>query len=136
MTGIGANCAQRLSRSQRFGTGIARLPDGRRKQALLAAADDVFSTFEDQVLPVDTAAAEHYAAIASRRERAGKPIRGFDARSRLSAALQSAALATRNVSDFDGTGIEIIDPGSSHQADGATGDTSSGVELGPRPWVT
>ena len=58
--------------------GIARLPDGRRKQVLLAAADDIFSTFEDQVLPVDTAAADHYAAIASGRERAGKPIAGFD----------------------------------------------------------
>jgi plasmid stability protein len=59
--------------------GIARLPDGRRKQVLLAAADDIFLTFEEQVLPVDAAAAEHYAAIASRRERAGKPIAGFDA---------------------------------------------------------
>ena len=37
--------------------GFARLPDGRRKQALLAAADEVFSAFEDQVLPLDIAAA-------------------------------------------------------------------------------
>jgi hypothetical protein len=29
----------------------------------------------------------------------------------------SAALATRNVSDFDGTGIELIDPGFSRQND-------------------
>ena len=59
--------------------GIARLPDGRRKQILLAAADEIFSAFAYQVLPVDTAAAEHYAVIASSRERAGKPIAGFDA---------------------------------------------------------
>ena len=38
--------------------GIARLPDGRRKQVLLAAADDIFTAFEDQVLPVDAAAAK------------------------------------------------------------------------------
>jgi toxin FitB len=90
--------------------GIARLPDGRRKQVLLAAADEIFSAFADQVLPVDLAAAEHYAAIASSRERAGKPIAGFDALIAAVCRSRGAALATRNVSDFDGTGIEIIDP--------------------------
>ncbi|MGB6454637.1 MAG: type II toxin-antitoxin system VapC family toxin [Streptosporangiaceae bacterium] len=90
--------------------GVARLPDGRRKQVLLAAADEIFSTFADQVLPVDTAAAEHYAVIASDRERAGKPIAGFDALIAAVCRCHSAALATRNVSDFDGTGIEVIDP--------------------------
>lgn len=90
--------------------GIARLPDGRRKQVLLAAADEIFSAFSDQVLPVDTAAAEHYAVIASSRERTGKPIAGFDALIGAVCRSQGAALATRNVSDFDGTGIEVIDP--------------------------
>lgn len=95
--------------------GIARLPDGRRKQVLLAAADDIFTAFEDQVLPVDTAAAENYAVIASSRERAGKPITSFDALIAAVCRSQGAALATRNVSDFEGTGIEIIDPWGSQQ---------------------
>ncbi len=90
--------------------GIARLPDGRRKQVLLAAADEVFSAFADQIVPVDTAAADQYAVIASSRERAGKPIAGKDARIAAACRSRGAALATRNVSDFDGTGIEIIDP--------------------------
>ena len=59
--------------------GIARLPAGRRKQALLDTADDTFRAFDEQILPVDAAAAEEYAIIASARERAGKPIAGFDA---------------------------------------------------------
>ena len=90
--------------------GIARLPEGRRKQVLLTAASDIFQTFEDQVLPVDATAAEHYAIIASSREQAGKPIAGFDALIAAVCRSQGATLATRNVSDFDGTGIEIIDP--------------------------
>lgn len=90
--------------------GMARLPDGRRKQVLLAAADEIFSAFADQVVPVDTAAAEHYAVIAGNRERAGKPIAGFDALIAAVCRSRGAALATRNVSDFDGTGIEVIDP--------------------------
>jgi toxin FitB len=90
--------------------GIARLPDGRRKQVLLGAADEIFSAFADQILPVDAAAAEYYAVIASSRERAGKPIPGFDALIAAVCRSQGATLATRNVSDFDGTGIEIINP--------------------------
>ena len=90
--------------------GIARLPDGRRKQVLLAAADETFTAFADQVVPVDTAAAEHYAIIASRRERAGKPIVGIDALIAGICRSRGAALATRTVSDFDGTGIQLIDP--------------------------
>ncbi|HEU5390553.1 MAG TPA: type II toxin-antitoxin system VapC family toxin [Streptosporangiaceae bacterium] len=90
--------------------GIARLPDGRRKQVLLTAADDTFSAFEDQILQVDTAVAEQYAVVASTRERAGKPIVSMDALIAAVCRSRNAALATRNVADFDGTGIEIIDP--------------------------
>lgn len=90
--------------------GIARLPDGRRKQVLLTAADDIFSAFEDQILQVDTAVAEHYAVVASTRERAGKPIASIDALIAAVCRSRNATLATRNVADFDGTGIEIIDP--------------------------
>ena len=90
--------------------GIARLPDGRRKQALLAAADEIFQTFEDQVLPVDAAAAEQYAVIGSSRERAGRPISSFDALIAAVCRSQGAMLATRNLADFDGIGVEIIDP--------------------------
>ena len=97
--------------------GIARLPDGRRKQVLLAAAGEIFSAFADQVLPVDTAAAEHYAVIASSRERAGKPIAGFDALI-AAVAVPGAPTGDPDVSDFDGTGIEMIDAGFSDRAEG------------------
>lgn len=90
--------------------GITRLPGGRRKQVLLTAADDVFSAFEDQILRADTAVAEQYAVVARTRERAGKPIAGMDALIAAVCRSRNAALATRNVADFDGTGIEIVDP--------------------------
>ena len=90
--------------------GIARLPDGRRKRVLLAAADEIFAAFADQVLPIDLVTADNYAIIASSRERTGKPIAGFDALIAAVCRSQNAALATRNESDFDGTGIEVINP--------------------------
>jgi toxin FitB len=62
------------------------------------------------VLPVDDAAAEHCAVIASSRERAGRPIGGFDALIAAVCRAHGATLATRNGPDFEGTGIEVIDP--------------------------
>jgi toxin FitB len=90
--------------------GLARLPDGRRKQVLCDAAADVFRAFADQVLPVDVAAAEHYAIIASTRERSGKPISGFDALIAAICRSRGAVLATRNLPDFEGTGIDVFNP--------------------------
>ena len=96
--------------------GIARLQDGRRKQVLLDAADDVFRAFSDQILPVDAKAVEHYATIASVRERSGRPISGFDALIAAICRSRAATLATRNLPDFDGTGVDVIDPWALAQA--------------------
>jgi len=90
--------------------GIARLPDGRRKQVLLDTADDIFQAVSDQVLPVDQEAAGHYAVVAAARERAGKRISGFDALIAAVCRSRCAALATRNFSDFEGTGVEVMNP--------------------------
>jgi predicted nucleic acid-binding protein len=54
--------------------------------------------------------AKQYAIIANVRERAGKPIPGFDALIAAVCRSRNAALATRHVPDFDGVGIEVIDP--------------------------
>lgn len=90
--------------------GIERLPAGRRRDLLKATADDVFATFEDQVLPFDAAAAAHYPVIVTRRDGAGLPIDGFDAQIATICHTHDAALATRNLKDFQNTGIDLIDP--------------------------
>ena len=90
--------------------GIERLPDGWRRQLLLTLADDVFGGFEEQVLPFDARAAPRYAAIVAGRDRAGRPIDGFDAQIASICREHQAALATRNGADFEHTGVEVIDP--------------------------
>ena len=90
--------------------GIERLPDGSRKQLLRTVADEVFAAFEEQVLPFHVEAATRYAAIVAERDRAGAPIDGFDAQIAAICRSHGAALATRNVKDFHGTGIEVVDP--------------------------
>jgi toxin FitB len=90
--------------------GIERLPAGRRRDLLKLTADTVFAAFEGQVLPFDAGAAAHYAMIVTRRERAGLPIAGFDAQIASICRANAATLATRNVTDFQDTGIDLIDP--------------------------
>lgn len=90
--------------------GIERLPNGRRKDVLRAAAEDVFSRFADHVLPFDASAAVDYAEVVSARERAGAPIDGFDAQIAAICRARGATLATRNVNDFRGVGVEVTDP--------------------------
>jgi toxin FitB len=90
--------------------GIARLPAGRRRDLLRAAADDVFGAFADQVLAFDAVAATHYADVVVEREHSGSPISGFDAQIAAVCRAHRATLATRNTDDFDRLGIDLVDP--------------------------
>jgi predicted nucleic acid-binding protein len=88
---------------------LAVLPGGRRRAALLAAAEAVFS--EDlQVLPFDDAAAVRYAEIVADRNRVGRRIEAFDALIAATALAAGADLATRDAGGFEGIGLALIDP--------------------------
>jgi len=90
--------------------GIQRLPDGQRKERFAEAASDLFSAFAERILPFDRRAAEVYARVAARRAESGLPIDGFDAQIASICATQDATLATRNIKDFESTGISLVNP--------------------------
>lgn len=91
--------------------GIASLPGGRRRSALAETMRRMLSEdFAGRVLTFDRPAAREFAVIASVRRSKGRPISAFDAQIASIARAQGAAVATRNVSDFEGCGIDIIDP--------------------------
>ena len=91
--------------------GVVRLPDGRRKADLAAEAQRMFrEDFPGPALAFDDAATPHYAEILGARRRAGRPITTLDAEIAAIAAANVAAVATRNVSDFEGCGLTLVDP--------------------------
>lgn len=90
--------------------GIERLPSGQRKEVLRSTATEVFATFADRVLPFDAKAAEHYSRIVDARDRLGRPIDGFDAQIASICRCGNHALSTRNMNDFEHTGIDLVDP--------------------------
>lgn len=91
--------------------GVARLPNGRRRMALALAVEAVISEdFAHRVLPYDEAAARHLGDIAAHRDRLGRPISTADAQISAICRSHGAAVATRNVDDFEEIGVEVIDP--------------------------
>jgi toxin FitB len=91
--------------------GVAILPAGRRRSALAEAIEAMLEEdFRDRVLPFDRAAARAYAAIAAARRAAGRPISQFDCQIAAIARAHEAAVATRNTGDYEGCGVEVIDP--------------------------
>jgi predicted nucleic acid-binding protein len=90
---------------------VARLPEGKRRTALREAIDQLISDdLGGLVLPFDTACADAYGLIVAARERTGRPIGVTDAQIAAICGVHAAVLATRNVRDFVGTGIDIVDP--------------------------
>jgi len=91
--------------------GIALLPKSRRREDLKSALEAMLAEdFAGRILPFDSAAAIAYAAIVTGRREAGRPIAQFDAQIVAIAQSRGAALATRNVADFEGCGAPIINP--------------------------
>jgi predicted nucleic acid-binding protein len=92
-------------------TGAAILPAGRRRDSLTAVIDAMIAEdFAGRVLPFDSAAAKAYATIAATRRAAGRPIMEADCQIAAIARVEGATMATRTVGDFEGCGIDLVDP--------------------------
>ena len=92
-------------------TGVAILPEGQRRDRLQAAIDAMIDLdFQARILPFDSLAAKAYAEIAALRRAAGRPIAEADCQIAAIARATNAPIATRNVKDFDGCGIRLINP--------------------------
>ena len=104
-------------------TGIAFLPSGRRRRGIEAAAERAFKIFAGRILPFDSEAARTYAMIAVERRASGRPTTQADCQIAAIARCRGAQLATRNVRDFEGTGVSLINPWVK-QADSVKADRS------------
>ena len=91
--------------------GIALLPAGKRRRAIEDAAHAMFTEeFKDRILGFGSDAASPYAHIAAERRRAGRPISSFDAQIAAIARSVGATIATRNVADFSGCRVGLVNP--------------------------
>lgn len=91
--------------------GLALLPRGRKYTALRNQLDLILKQeFAGRFLPFDSPAAEAYAALVAGRRSAGQPISVFDGQIAAITLIHGATLATRNVRDFRGLKVPLLDP--------------------------
>lgn len=91
--------------------GAALLPAGKRRTQLEQALAAMFDQdFAERLLPFDAAAARAFAALVPMRRAQGRPISQFDAQIAAIARAHGTALATRNVADFEGCGVRLLNP--------------------------
>jgi toxin FitB len=91
--------------------GIELLPAGKRRDGLLHEAEAMFrEDFAERILPLDDTAARSFAKIAAARRLRGRPISNPDAQIAAIARVHGAVLATRNTTDFEGSGVTLVNP--------------------------
>ena len=91
--------------------GAAVLPTGQRRGTLVSDIERMLvEAFENRVLPFDSGAARAYADIAAMRRSAGRPVASTDCQIAAIARSRRMAVATRNVRDFEGADIGVVDP--------------------------
>ena len=91
--------------------GIETLPAGRRRDALKQAlTEQMMPLFEGRILAFDEPAAAAFARINASAMAAGNTIGFADGAIAAIASAHGFMVATRNVRDFKGTGVEVLNP--------------------------
>jgi toxin FitB len=92
-------------------SGVEKLPKGKRRDALHGALiDEVFPLFAGRILSFDESAAEAFSLVIAGANAKGNPISFADAAIAGIARAHGFAVATRNVRDYKGADVELIDP--------------------------
>lgn len=90
--------------------GIEKLTEGKRRERLQAALQRLAESFDNRLLPFGLAAAWAYGDVLAVARRAGRPMSVPDAAIAAIARAHDCALATRNIKDFETTGLDLVNP--------------------------
>lgn len=90
--------------------GIMILDEGRRRETMNAWLSQVVGDFSGRILPVDRQAAEFAASMRAQVHRDGGRLKVPDALIAGTAMANDMTVVTRNVRDFEGLDVEIVNP--------------------------
>jgi hypothetical protein len=88
--------------------GARRLPTGARRERLIAAIESTLAG--GRVLPFDERAARIYAQMQEKRQAVGHALSVEDGMIAAITATHRAKLATRNIADFEGLDLDLMNP--------------------------
>ena len=94
-----------------IGRGAAMLPPGRRRDQLMAWLDEELpARFDGRILAIDVRVARAWGALMTRAQSRGFALGAMDGFFAATALVLGLTLVTRNLKDFDGLGIQLLDP--------------------------
>ncbi len=94
--------------------GIEGLPEGERKRRLLDWLEvDLPAFFAGRILPVDARVADRWGRLVAQ---AGRPLPAIDSLLAATALTHGLTLVTRNLRDFQYSGLGVVDPWSEAEA--------------------
>ena len=80
--------------------GLHRLPEGKRKRALMQWADDLENDFGDQILGLDTVTLKSWGRLYAKQEAKGFNMDVMDSLIAATALVHHLTVVTRNTVDF------------------------------------
>ena len=90
--------------------GLQLTPPGRRRERLRADISSLLAHYSDRILPVDRPSAERAALFRAEAVRSGRPPDIVDILIAGTARAHDLAVATRNVRDFEGLEVDLVNP--------------------------
>ena len=94
-----------------FLKGLTILPEGKRREQVQTWLDGTLRPwFAGRILPVNEAIAERWGILAGECQLKGRPLKVADGVIAATALEHDLTVVTRNVKDFAGLGVQIVDP--------------------------
>ena len=90
--------------------GVQQLQPGRRRERYRQTLSDFVAQYVDRILPVGRTEAVQAASLRANARRMGRVLHLGDALIAGTARAHDLAVATRNVRDFAGLGVAVVDP--------------------------
>lgn len=90
--------------------GATKLPFGPQRDRIEDWLHELLDAYEERLVGIDTDTALRWGDLSARAAARGRTLPVIDALIAASALRAGMRLATRNVSDFEGTGLTIVNP--------------------------
>ena len=90
--------------------GLRLMPPGQRRERLRMDVSRFLERYADRILPVSETAAVWSARLRANAVLAGRPPDLIDTLIAGTAKANGLTIATRNVRDFEGLGVEVVNP--------------------------
>ena len=91
--------------------GIEKLPDSERKELLASwLEEDLLSRFQGRILRLETAVMLTWGSLTAKLEQEGKKLAAIDSLIAAIALTNNLTLVTRNIADFQNTGVSLLNP--------------------------